>query len=308
MHSQPKVALTRCASYGADILPTQLDAVLGAAGFTPSAGARVLVKPNLVSARKGPLACSQPEVVAAACRWLMDHDCRITVADSPAFGTAAGVAEKCGIAQALKPLGLTVTGLGNARALPLSFGETIGLSAQSRAQDAILNLPRLKAHCQMRVTGAVKNLFGCVAGMRKALAHTRFGEQGNRFEAMLLDVLDALPPVITVLDGVVCMHVTGPTGGAPFPLGLLGASASPVALDTAAYLALHLSPADVPLWREAQSRGIPGAQPEDPQYPLDTPEAFDADGFVIPGRLDPVAFAPLRLAQSAMKRVCEKFR
>lgn len=306
MHATPTVALTRLASYDHAPLADRLDAALAAAGFAPPPGARVLVKPNLVSAMRGALACTQPQVATAACRWLLDRGCTVTVADSPAFGTAAGVAEKCGLADALQPLGLSVRGFSRTRPLTLSFGETVGLSADARAHDHILNLPRLKAHCQMRVTGAVKNLFGCVTGMRKALAHTRFGEQGNRFEAMILDVLDALPPVTTVLDGVVCMHVQGPSGGEPYHLGLLGASRSPVALDTAAYLILHLSPAEVALWRESVARGIPGARPEEVDYPLEQPGAFDADGFVLPGNLKPVTFHPMRLAKGAVKRLYAK--
>ena len=34
-------------------------------------------------------------------------------------------------------------------------------------------------------------------------------------------------------DGLTAMHVTGPSKGQPFPLGLLGASPSAVALDEA---------------------------------------------------------------------------
>ncbi len=307
MDCKPVVALARCAAYGAD-LAERVDAVLAGCGFAPGAGSRVLVKPNLVSAARGPLGCSQPEVVAAACRWLLDRGCRVTVADSPAFGTAAGVATKCGLARALEPLGLRVEGLGQARALELSFGASVGLSARAAEQDAILSVPRLKAHGQMRVTAAVKNLFGCVVGMRKALAHSRFGERENRFEAMLLDLLEALPPVATLLDAVVGMHVTGPTGGEPYPLGMLGGSCNPVALDTAAYLVLHLTPADVPLWREAQARGLCGARPGEAAYPLLAPQDFDAGGFVIPGLLDPVSFAPLRLARGALKRLYLNFR
>ena len=49
------------------------------------------------------------------------------------------------------------------------------------------------------------------------------------------------------------MHRHGPTNGEPYPLGLLAAAANPVALDTAVFTLLGLSPGQVPLWREARA-------------------------------------------------------
>ena len=69
-------------------------------------GLRVLVKPNLL--RAVPLACADPLVTAAACAWLLGQGASVTVADSPGFGTARGVAAAIGLEAALKPLGLAV--------------------------------------------------------------------------------------------------------------------------------------------------------------------------------------------------------
>ncbi|BBD08387.1 DUF362 domain-containing protein [Desulfovibrio ferrophilus] len=302
------VALTHCPSYDTVVLTQSVASVFSAIDFAPASGTRVLIKPNLVSASKGPLGCSEPAMVRAACLWLKDHGCRVTVGDSPAFGSAKGVADKVGITAALKGLDVPIISLGKPRPLDLSFGGCIGLSAMACEADIILNLPRLKAHCQMTITASVKNLFGCVTGMRKAIAHTRFGEQDNRFEAMILDVAAALPPVVTLLDGVNCMHVTGPTGGETFELGLIGASNCPVSLDTALYSILHLSPGAIALWREAQARNTPGAQLHELSFPLEQPEAFDATGFEIPGQLTPVSFHPVRLAKGALKRVLTRLK
>ncbi|NJB68828.1 uncharacterized protein (DUF362 family) [Desulfobaculum xiamenense] len=299
------VALAQCPDYAPDRLAALVPRLLDATGVAFRPGETVLVKPNLVAAGN-PLACTEPAVARAVCAYLLDLGARVVVADSPAFGTADGVARKCGLAQTLAPLGIPVRTLGNPEALRLSFGASIGLSRDALEADRILNLPRLKAHCQMRITAAVKNLFGCVCGMRKAIAHTRFGECDNRFEAMITEVCAALPPVVTLLDGVNAMHESGPRDGSPFALGLLAASANPQALDTALYGLLKLSPADIALWREAIARALPGADPADIAYPLDRPEAFDATGFVVPGILDPVAFRPTRLARGALRRLYAK--
>jgi len=302
------VALARCDDYLPDPLDAALDRLFSALGYAPAAGERILAKPNLISAQCHGLSCTHPQVVAAACRWLLDHGARVPVADSPAFGLAPMVASRAGLADALKPLGLRVQSLEHPVALRLSFGADIGVSRTALEADSILNIPKLKAHGQMCVTAAVKNLFGCVVGVRKGLAHARFGERGTKFESMLIEVMQSLPPVFSLLDGILAMHRTGPIEGEPFPLGLLAASGSPVALDAAVYGILGLNPADVPLWRESQARGLPFSRPEELEYPLEKPEAFDASGFEAPACLRPVSFRPLVLAKSLCRRTLARFQ
>lgn len=300
-----QTAFTDCRGYQEHLLSPALTRLFDAVGPSGLGGANVLVKPNLVSARKGALACSEPAFVAGVCQALFDAGARITVADSPAFGTAAGVARKCGLARALDPLDLHVETLDKPVRLDLASGGCIGVSGRALDADLIVNVPRLKAHCQMRVTACVKNLFGCVPGMRKAVAHHRLGERGKRFEAMILDVHESLPPVFSILDGITAMHVTGPSGGKPLALGFLAAGES-VAVDTAVYGMLDLTPERVALWREARKRDLPGALAEDLGYPLARPGDFDCSAFVVPDQLDPVSFNPWRLATGAIKRFKER--
>jgi uncharacterized protein (DUF362 family) len=164
------------------------------------------------------------------------------------------------------------------------------VASQALDAETVLNIPRLKVHDQMGMTGAVKNTFGCVAGSRKSLAHQLYGERGNRFECLILEVMQSLPETFHLLDGITAMHVHGPVGGKPFSLGLVAAAQNPVALDTAVYGLLGLDPAMVPLWREALTANLPGARPEEIGYPLLGPADFDAGGFRGPTALSPVAF------------------
>lgn len=267
----------------------------------PGGGASVLVKPNLVAPRNAALSCTDPDFVRAACAALLDLGLRPTVADSPAFGTAGRVARAAGLDRALKPLGLTVRSLKRPAPLALSFGRSIGLSRDALEHDVILSLPRLKAHGQMRVTAAVKNLFGCVTGCRKALAHAIIGDAPGLFPSLIVEVMAALPPVLTLLDGRIAMHRSGPIQGDPFALNLLAAAADPVALDTAIYTLLGLRPEQVPLWAECLRRGLPGSDPGDLRYPLDQLQSFDATGFLLPELLDPIVFRPLRLLRGRLK-------
>ncbi|WP_029893712.1 DUF362 domain-containing protein [Desulfohalovibrio reitneri] len=302
------VALAAVPGYDAFGLLEAARRCLAAAGVQRLRGARVLVKPNLVSPKNPLLTCTRAEVVRAACLALREAGADPWVGDSPAFGSAASVARAAGYPQALADLDVPIRGLG--RAVPLDFadGGCIGVSRAALEADLICNLPKAKAHGQVRLTLAAKNLFGCVVGARKALAHARMGEKANRFESMLCDVAAALPPGVSLLDGVEAMHVDGPQGGEPFHLGMLAACRDPFALDTALYGLLGVTPDEVPLWREARERGLPGAFAENLSFPLDRPESFDASGFEMPGRLSPVTFDPFRLLKGRLKSFVRRFK
>lgn len=271
-------------------------------------GDRVLVKPNLL--RADILTCSNATIVAAACRYLLDKGCHVTIGDSPGFGTTKGVAKTIGLAAALEKAGcedVPLITLDSPVSKPLSLGGTIGLSRHALEADYIFNIPKLKAHSQMRVTGAVKNMFGCISGIRKALAHSLYGDKekdGIRmFPSLVADILGYLPPVITLMDAVAAMHVRGPSGGREYPARLLAASASPVAVDTAIYSMLGATPEDIPMWRELQRRAAPGAFLEEIVLSGDGIGEFDLSSFQLPGTLKDETFNPARLMVSTAKRL-----
>lgn len=300
------VALLRQESYDRQALQGAVERLFGASGLHFARGQRVLVKPNLVSRGNAGLSCTHPEAVRAVCAQLLDVGVIVRVADSPAFGSAERVARACGLDNALRQLDLRVTTLGRPAPLALSRGGSIGVSRTALEADSIVSLARLKSHGQFRATASVKNLFGCVCGCRKALAHMRLGETPGAMESMVLDVFAALPPVAGVADGIVAMHRGGPVHGEGFHLGLLGASATPLALDVALFRLLGLGHEAVPLWAEALRRDLPGADPLAASFPLDAPQAFDASGFVIQPVLDSMRFEPLRFVRGRMKSLLDR--
>lgn len=297
------VALLHCPDYAAPDLGRIAAQALEAGRVSVGPGLRVLVKPNLVSAQA--LACSDPRVVAAACGWLLEHGARVQVADSPGFGSAASVAQAVGLTQALKPLGLAVGSLNRPVPLRLDTGACFKVARQALDCDLILSVPRVKAHGQMLVTLAVKNLFGCVSGLRKALIHAREGREPAYFADCLAALQAALPPVAGLADGVSAMHVTGPSKGRPFALRLLGASASAVALDRALCAVLGVDFAATPLGAALERRKAAGSAAGGGAlvYPLLRPGDIDAQGFELPGELAHTSFHPARLVKSCGRRV-----
>ena len=156
------VAIARILEYESTLLDSATALILEESGLKPSPGQRVLVKPNLVAPSNARYCSTTPLVVRAACAYLLDCGARITVADSPAYGPASHVAKLSGLGKTMAELGLKVQSLKRATPLQLTQGGTIGLSADAMEADVILNIPKLKVHCQMTISGAVKNMFGCV--------------------------------------------------------------------------------------------------------------------------------------------------
>ena len=81
--------------------------------------------------------------------------------------------------------------------------------------DAVINLPKLKTHGMMTITGAVKNLFGCIPGKRKAQWHLNAGVNRAAFARMLVELCSLIKPRLTIIDAVIGMEGNGP--GAEIP-------------------------------------------------------------------------------------------
>lgn len=300
------VALTHCNTYDYAKVLAGVQECLQAINYVPSAGIRVLVKPNLLKAQPA-LCCTHPAVVEAVCEVLLAYGCKVTVGDSPAFGSAKAVAESIGLSERLKRLGVPLITLDSPVRVTFASGNSIGISRNALECDLLVDVPRVKAHSQMRMTLAVKNLFGCVSGVRKAVAHSTHGDKGNAFRELLVDVALALPDTLSVVDGITCMHRSGPVNGESFELGLLGASGDPVSLDTAIYSVLGRTPDELPLWKELQCRNVQGAFPEELKYVLARPHDFEGESFILPENLKPETFHPARLLSSTLKRFWKRY-
>lgn len=297
------VALAACPSYDAPNLADLVTRILDVALPQNLNGTRVLVKPNLLVARD--LACANATITTEICRYLLAKGAKPVVADSPAFGSAASVARAIGLDKALLPLGLTVHAFKKTARVTLKNPPgkpVVKVARLALESDLLVSTAKIKAHSQTRLTLSVKNCFGCVPGARKAIAHARFGSSLENFCRFLAAIWEILPPTVAVIDGVTAMHVTGPSKGPPFPLGLLGASSYAPALDAAIIRVLGVSPEDIPLQKTLLENEEIRTRLANITYPLLTPENFNAKGFVLPAQLKPASFNPARLLKSLCKR------
>lgn len=303
------VGIIRCPGYARPAIKKAIETTCRSLGFCPSMGSRILLKPNLISARRRDgLACTHPEVIAAMAEWCIDQGAVVVIGDSPAFGSARGVMQALGITAALRGLPVRCSDFTERKQVILAGSFRVGIAAEVLACDLLINLPKIKAHSQLRLTMAVKNYFGTVVGLQKPWWHMRFGGREGRFAELLVELLRLMPAGLSLLDGITAMHRTGPMGGEPFQLGLLAGSTNPVALDTAMLAILGIEPAVTPLWQACRAKSLPGADPGELSFPLLNPEAVRTEGFVVPGTLQPVSFAPGRMLCSSLKRIVANIR
>jgi len=298
------VSLSRCSGYNPTDLRKIIDRVLEPLILPPLSGStRVLLKPNLISVKCGTLACTEAEFILAVADWFLERGVRLSLGDSPAFGTALHILRKLDLFGRLRQRGVHVCDFKEAVPVQLSSGVRIGVAREVLETDLLVNIPRVKAHGQVLMTMAVKNCFGCVVGMRKPWLHMVHGGSHGQFPVLLAELLDVLPSTLSVLDGVVAMHGTGPIRGKEYHLGLIGASMNPVALDSAFYQIIGVDPHRVPLWHACRHTGKVGLNLEELVYPLERPDDVLVDDFQVPDLLSPIRFRPFRFVRNSIKRL-----
>lgn len=308
---QPIVSLLRAESYDVQPLRQSLETLLAPLGGMTAfvkPGDRVLLKPNLLTGARPTKECTtRPELVYCVAQMVQAAGGKPFLSDSPAFGSAAGVAKANGYAPWLEAIDVPVVELRGKRYETVSddFNHLL-LSKEAMEADVVINLPKVKSHLQLTLTLGVKNLFGCVPGKMKAWWHMEAGKDRDRFGTMLVETARAIAPDLTIMDGIIGHEGNGPSGGEPRPLGVLAAAADVFALDRALIDLLQVDPATVPTIAAAQRLGVCPA-PDAIQYPLQTPVELQVADWKLPDRLMPIDFGAPRVIKSTFKHLYIRF-
>lgn len=267
-------------------------------------GARVLVKPNCISAAPAEQhAQTHPTLVAEICRQLIDFGAKPFVADSPAWGSLPAAATKAGLTPMLARLNVPLVEFKDPVRIENVAGYVYRYLTLDRAAvdaDAIINVPKLKTHRQLYVTLAIKNMFGCMPGKRKAWWHFKAGNYENYFARMLCEIYAITRPAITIMDAIIGQEGNGPIRGDPRQIGLILASTDAPALERVACEIIGAEPHRVRTLRAAAELGI-GVPQLDRIRVLGEPiEAVRLTDFRFPKPL-PIGFSLPRVVKSALK-------
>ncbi|MGF1536061.1 MAG: DUF362 domain-containing protein [Elainellaceae cyanobacterium] len=310
MPSATAVSLLRATRYDEDLQNhlTALLAPLGGIAAFVKPGDRVLLKPNLLTGARPAHECvTRPEVVAAVGQLVLEAGGKPFLGDSPAFGSALGVAKANGYLPMLERLDIPVVEFTGQRCDTGSdeFSH-LRLSKQAMGADVVINLPKVKSHSQLTLTLGVKNLFGCVPGKMKAWWHLEAGKDKQRFARMLVETARAIAPDLTIADGIVGHEGNGPSGGVPRDLSVLAAARDPFALDRALVEILQVAPEAVPTIVASRSLGL-CPELKAIAFPLATPAELKIEGWKLPDRLIPIDFGLPRVMRSTIKHLYIRF-
>jgi uncharacterized protein (DUF362 family)/ferredoxin len=255
-----RVALVKCEAYSNayDALALGLELLGGVEKFSIP-GDVLLLKPNLLlgdNPEHG--STTHPAVFKAAADLFKSGGANVFYGDSPGFGSPLGAAKTAGLEPIASRLGITLADFSEIIDAPNPDGilmKQFQIAKGLSDVDGVINLPKFKTHGLTRLTGAVKNLFGCLPGAQKAAFHARLPDE-FQFAQMLVDLAELIAARLHIMDGVIGMEGNGPRNGNLRKVGAILLSTNPHALDYCVARLMNLDPGLVPTLKVAQEYGF----------------------------------------------------
>ena len=300
------VAVTRCETYEpkavAEAIQRQFKLLGGVERFVKP-GDSVLIKPNFIAPKSRRQATqTHPTVVLELARLLKDFGAKPFVGDSPAWANVFACVKKLKLDQDLAKLGVPVKQLDYPKWCKVSERNTkVGISSIALEADVIINLPKFKTHQQLTATFAVKNMFGCVTGKRKALWHLTRGKT-EEFCQLLIEIYKHLAPALTIIDAVTAMEGPGPISGTPRKLGFLIAGQDPIACETICSELVNINPKNLPIVTQAKATSFGCHDRKNIKTTGDDYSQNIVADFQLPN-LVPVRFSLIQVCKSVCKQI-----
>jgi uncharacterized protein (DUF362 family)/Pyruvate/2-oxoacid:ferredoxin oxidoreductase delta subunit len=286
------VSLMKCTEYEYDLIERALLKSfenLGGISKFINKGDKVLLKLNLLMKKKPEEATTtHPIFTKALAKILIDHGAEVIIGDSPGgpFNTSIlkGIYRACGIEKIANEVGAKLNYNTNTMEIKNEDGlilkKIVGIEVLKEV-DKVISVSKLKTHGMMMFTGAVKNMFGIVAGLEKAEYHVRMPNNED-FSNALVDICIAAKPILSFMDGIVGMEGEGPSAGEPRKVGVIIGSTSPYELDVVATSIIGLDPIKVPTIKRCVERNLCSGKLEDINLMGEDINKFILNDFVIP--------------------------
>ncbi len=267
------LSLLRCDTYEYDKVKVAIDDTfkqLGGIEKYIKPGMKVLLKINLLMKKRPEEATTtHPVFVEALVRAIQSAGGIVVIGDSPGgpytVNALRGVYRACGIEQVAKNTGALLNYDISVKEVSFEKGRITKRFTVINPvfdTDFIITVPKLKTHGMTMFTGAVKNLFGVIPGINKAEYHFRMADKKD-FCEMLVDLCEYVKPGLAIMDGIIGMEGSGPSGGSPRQIGAVIASENPYLVDLAAINIIGLKTNEVYTVYNSIARGLCPAQLED---------------------------------------------
>jgi len=258
----PQISLVKCSTYNqseVDAAVKKAVDLLGGMSVFVKPGNKVLLKPNLLSAKTPDQAITtHPAVVEAVIILVKEAGGIPMVGDSPAgafksleeFWNTTGMLEVCR-RHSVELISFEKSGVQQKEC----NGKKYHLARPVLDADVIINLPKLKTHSLTLMTGAVKNMYGVIPGLKKSMYHKQAPKPWD-FSKLVVDIYALAKPHLTIVDAVVGMEGLGPSAGSPRNLCFVMAGQDGVALDSYAAHLLGKKPLEIPTTKIAWQQKV----------------------------------------------------
>jgi uncharacterized protein (DUF362 family) len=202
---------------------------------------KIFVKPNMSHPEYVPGVVTSPALLHELVSLLRDGSEEVIVGESNGFNYPCWSAfEKTGIEKTVKEAGGTVINLSEDKVVKVKFQsnssplKSLFLPKTVLEADAVVDVALMKTHEFTMLSGAIKNLFGCVPSNRRIYLHPYLPEVFYRLYSIL-------KPQLTVMDARVGIEGNGPTKGNPVKMGLILTSKDALSIDIIATKVMGLN-------------------------------------------------------------------
>ena len=263
------VALVKCENYNQKDVDSAISKALSNVGGIKKyvkKGNRVLLKVNLLAlANPEDAVTTHPSVVRAMIRQIKKAGGIPHVGDCSGFEGQKNrkkylaICQKTGISKVCKEEGAAIAHLSSKSSEVTNKNgkafRQFSVSKEVIESDVLISMPKLKTHGLTIFTGAIKNNFGCIPGLKKAKLHL-MAPEAELFAQMLVDLAGVIKPDLVVMDAIVGMEGAGPRNGKPKHIGAIIAGRDSVAVDAVASKIIGMSPFMIATTRLADEQGL----------------------------------------------------
>lgn len=257
-HMKNQVAIVKAGKE--DVFTSVTEAIDLIGGFHPKPNSKIIIKPNLCSAKKLSKdgVTTDVKVTEAVIRYILERadNCKITVVESDGEVDSAEAAfEKNGYKNLVKKYGVDLRNLSKEPHEGISLPNAKWLKSFSvpktlLSMDYFISIAKMKRHIWERFTGVWKNQYGLMTNPKvRQNLHPLLSET-------LYDLNTRFRPDACIIDGLTCLEGPGPVAGKPKKMNLIAASYDPLAIDVVAAKLIGEDPRKVPHLKYALNHGF----------------------------------------------------
>lgn len=219
----------------------------------PAPGARIAIKPNLVTPAPAEFGgTTHTEVVAGIIEYLQERGYRnLVIAEGSWVGDRTAQAfEYCGYHTLAKTYGVTLLDTQKEKGVSRDCqGVKLNICRCVEDWDFLINVPVLKGHCQTHITCALKNMKGLIPNSEKRRFHTM------GLHTPIAHLNTGIRQDFIVVDHI-CGDLSFEEGGNPVTRNCVMTAMDPVLVDAYVCSLLHYRTEEVPYIEKAAALGV----------------------------------------------------